>query len=94
MDQFRGMSELRDEIDFNAQAVRKNPDNIEGRLYLASLYLRAGRSQDALGELLTTRTLAPRDPRVYRSLGAAYRRLGDEGNAQRAERYAASLGGG
>ena len=35
MEQFRSMSELRDEIDFNAQAVRKNPGNIDGRIYLA-----------------------------------------------------------
>ncbi len=91
-EKFRAMSKLRDEIDFNEQAVRKNPDNIDGRLHLATLFLRAGRTQDALGALLTARVLAPRDARVYRTLATAYRGLGDENNAQRAERFAAMIG--
>ena len=93
MEQFRSMSELRDEIDFNAQAVRKNPGNIDGRIYLATLYLRAGRTQDALTGLLAARVLAPRDARIYRLLTTAYRRLGDENNAVRAERFADSIEG-
>jgi len=93
LEKFRAMSQLRDEIDFNAHAVRKNPDNIDGRLHLATLYLRAGRTQDALSALLEARVLAPRDARVYRTLATAYRGLGDENNAQRAERFAAMIGG-
>ncbi len=93
LDQFRAMSELRDEIDFSAFAVRKNPDNIDGRLHLATLYLRAGRMQDALTGLLDARVLAPRDARIYRSLATAYRGLGDENNAVRAERFADSIEG-
>ncbi|MBT8103247.1 MAG: tetratricopeptide repeat protein, partial [Gammaproteobacteria bacterium] len=93
LEKFRAMSKLRDEIDFNAQAVRKNPDNIDGRLHLATLYLRAGRTQDALSALLAARVLAPRDARIYRTLATAYRGLGDENNAQRAERFAAMIGG-
>ena len=91
MEQFRIMSELRDEIDFTARAVRKNPDNINGRLYLASLYLQTGETQEALTELLAARERAPRDARIYRSLGTAYRRLGDENRASRAERLADSI---
>lgn len=91
LDQFRAMSELRDEIDFNASAVRKNPDNIDGRLHLATLYLRAGRTQDALTGLMAARVIAPQDTRIYRSLATAYRRMGDENNALRAERFAASI---
>lgn len=93
MAQFRAMSELRDEIDFNAQAVRKNPDNVAGRVHLASLYLRAGRTQEALSELLAARAMAPQDPRIYREMATAYRRLGEEQNAVRAEQFAARLGG-
>jgi len=93
LENFREMSKLRDEIDFNEHAVRKNPDNIDGRLHLATLYLRAGRTQDALSALLAARVLAPRDARVYRTLATAYRGLGDENNAQRAERFAAMIGG-
>jgi len=91
MEQFRSMSELRDEIDFNAFAVQKNPNNIEGRLHLATLYLRAGRTQDALNGLLAARKLAPRDARIYRLLATAYRRIGDENNAVRAEQFATRL---
>ena len=93
MQKFQEMSKLRDEIDFNALAVRKNPENIEGRLLLASLYMRAGRVQDALTDLHEARVLAPRDARIYRSLAAAYRGLGDDNNALRAERFADSIGG-
>jgi len=93
LERFRSMSKLGDEIDFNATAVRKNPGNIDGRLHLASLYKRAGRTHDALTELLAARVMAPRDGRIYRALAAAYRSLGDETNAQRAERFAASIGG-
>ncbi|MBT8111993.1 MAG: tetratricopeptide repeat protein [Gammaproteobacteria bacterium] len=92
-EKFRAMSKLRDEIDFNEQAVRKNPDNIDGRLHLATLLLRAGRTQDALSALLAARVLAPRDARVYRTLATAYRGLGDENNAERAERFATMIGG-
>lgn len=91
MEQFRTMSKLRDEIDFTARAVRQNPDNINGRLFLADLYLRTGRTQEALTELLAARERAPRDARIYRSLGTAYRRLGDENRASRAERLANSI---
>jgi predicted Zn-dependent protease len=91
MNRFRGMSALRDEIDFNTIAVRKNPQNIEGRLHLATLHLSAGRTQDALNGLLETRTLAPQDARVYRLLADAFRQLGDESNARRAEQIATSL---
>ena len=91
MEQFRVMSELRDEIDFNAYAVRKNPENIDGKVHLASLYLRAGRSQDALQELMAARVLAPRDARIYRLLATAFRNLGDEKNALRAEQFAQNI---
>ena len=85
------MSELRDEIDFNAYAVRKNPENVDGKVHLASLYLRAGRSQDALQELMAARVLAPRDARIYRLLATAFRSLGDEKNALRAEQFAQNI---
>ena len=91
LQQFREMSALRDEIDFNAVAVRKNPKNIDGRLHLATLHLRAGRTQDALTGLLAARSIAPQDARIYRLLAEAFRGLGDETNSRRAEQFAIRL---
>jgi len=93
LEKFGAMSELRDEIDFTVLAVHKNPANIDGRLQLATLRLRAGQNRDALTGLLDARQLAPRDARIYRMLGTAYRRLGDDNSAIRAESFAASIGG-
>ncbi len=91
LQQFREMSALRDEIDFNTVAVRKNPDNVDGRIHLATLHLRAGRVQDALTGLLAARSFAPQDARIYRLLAEAFRGLGDETNARRAEQFANSI---
>ncbi len=93
MERFRDMSRLRDEIDFNAHAIRKNPDNVEGRLLLSDLYLKAGRLNDAMETLLAARRLAPQDARIYRKMAETFRGLGDENNAQRAERFANSIEG-
>ena len=91
---FAEMSELSDRIDFTARAVKKNPENFAGRLELAGFLLEAGRTEEALRELTAARPLAPTDPRTYRLLGDAFRRLGRADDAARAEAFAARLSGG
>lgn len=91
LEQFRVMSALRDDIDYYAFAVKKNPDNVAGRLRLADLYLEAGRSKEALAEYLAARQQAPREPRIYRGLATAYQRLGEMENARRAAGFASAL---
>ena len=94
LDEFREMSRLRDQIDFFRQAVKKNPRNAEGRAALARLLLQAGRTEEALREALAARQLAPADPKAYRLLAAAFRRLGREADARRADEFAQRLAAG
>ncbi len=91
LEEFRSLSRLRDQIDFYRQAVKKNPRNHEGRIALARLLLDAGRGEEALREILAARQLAPRDPATYRLLGVAFRRLGKDADALRAEEFALRL---
>lgn len=91
---FAEMSELSDRIDFTSRAVKKNPENFAGRLELAGLLLEAGRTEEALRELAAARPLAPADPRTYHLFAAAFRRLGRNDDAARAEAFAARLSGG
>jgi tetratricopeptide (TPR) repeat protein len=91
LEEFRSLSKLRDQIDFFTQAVKKNPGNREGRLELSRMLLEAGRTEEALQELLAARQLAPRDPATYRMLAEAFRRLGKDADAARAEEFARRL---
>ncbi len=94
LEEFRALSRLRDRIDFYRRAVKKNPRNLEGRIALARLLLEAGRTEEALREVLAARQLAPRHAETYRLLGVAFRRLGREADAARAEDFVRRLGAG
>jgi tetratricopeptide (TPR) repeat protein len=91
LEEFRSLSRLRDQIDFFRQAVKKNPRNQEGRVALSRLLLDAGRTEEALQELLAARQVAPRDTETFRLLAVAFRRLGREADAARAEGVARRL---
>ena len=93
LETFRSMSELRDKIDFNTRAVKKNPTHLPGRLELGRLLLAAGRTEDALTELLAARQLAPGEPRTYRLLAEAFSRMGRGEDAARATAFAERLEG-
>ncbi len=93
LEAFRAMSELREEIDFTTRAVKKNPANLAGRLELGRLLLAAGRTEDALAELLAARQLGPGEPRIYRLLAEAFQRLGRTEDAARASAFAKRLEG-
>ena len=93
LDQFRAMSELQDVIEFHLQAIRKNPDSVDGRLYVAGQLLRAGRADEALEQLLAARQLAPGRAEIYRELALTFERLGRQNESQQAARFAAQLEG-
>lgn len=93
LETFRSMSRLRDEIDFLVRSVKKNPRHLDVRLRLAPLLLEAGRTEDALAELLAARQLDPGRAATYRLLAAAFRRLGREQDTARAEAFARRLEG-
>jgi tetratricopeptide (TPR) repeat protein len=94
LEQFRSLSRLHDQIDFHRRVVKKNPRNHEGRIALARLLLEAGRAEEALREILAARQLAARDAATYRLLAIAFRRLGRDADAARAEEFASRLGTG
>jgi tetratricopeptide (TPR) repeat protein len=94
LEEFRSLSRLRVQIDFFRQAVKKNPRNQEGRVALSRLLLEAGRTEEALLELLAARQLAPRDAETFLLLAVAFRRLGRDADAARAEEFARRLGAG
>ncbi len=93
LEEFGEKSELADRADFLTRAVKRNPDNLPGRLELARTLLDLGRTQEALDELLGARSLAPRHAPTYELMAAALRRLGRAEEAARAERFAAQQGG-
>lgn len=91
LEEFRSMSQLRDRIDFTAYAVKKNPENVDGRLELGRLLLEAGRTEEAQRELLAARRLAPGRAQTYRLLAETFRRLGRGADAERALQVARRL---
>ncbi len=65
--------------------VKRNPENLSGRLVLADKLLTAGRAEEALRELSAARGQAPRRAEIYAAMGQALRRLGREAEARQAE---------
>jgi predicted Zn-dependent protease len=64
------------------KSLSEHPDNVQGNVALAKLYLRANRLNDAIARLELARKLAPDDPSVYSHLAIAYRREGKTAEAQ------------
>lgn len=91
LEEFRGLSQLQDQIDYFQRAVKKNARNRDVRLKLASLQLQAGHTEDALEELLAARQIDPGHVATYRLLAESFRRLGQSEAAARAEAFAAQL---
>ena len=91
LDEFRDTSRLQDAIEFNKTAVRKNPDNLAGRLHLAGLLLETGSSTEALEQLNIARRMAPEEPEIYVMMARALRLMGDANSARRAEAFAKTL---
>ncbi len=89
--EFRDTSRLQDEIEFNKTAVRKNPDNLAGRLHLAGLLFETGNSTEALEQLNIARRMAPEEPEIYVMMARALRLMGDANSARRAEAFAKTL---
>lgn len=88
---FSEMSALRDEIEFLDFAVKKNPDNVNGRLELARKQLEIGDHAEATEQLLAARRLQPARVVIYELLAEAFGRQAMESRAQQAEAYAARL---
>lgn len=91
LQRFERMSAVQDEADFLQQAVRKNPDNVNGRMELVRKLLELGKADRALEEALALRQLAPRSAPTYRLLAESLRRLGRADDARQAEEFARRL---
>ena len=87
------MSILEDEIAFTTRAVKKNAKNVEGRLHLAKLLMKAGRTKEALEQLAAATQIDPARPLTYRLMAKIFRRMGREKDAARADDFAQSLEG-
>jgi predicted Zn-dependent protease len=64
------------------KAVTELPNDPSAQIALGSLYLMAGRLDDAIAHLEKARRLDPSKPSVYASLARAYQRHGDIQHAQ------------
>lgn len=64
------------------KAVIQHPDDPSSQILLGSLYLMAGRLEDAIAHLEKAKHLEPDDPSVYANLAKAYQRHGDNQHAQ------------
>lgn len=64
------------------KAVTQLPDDPDAQIALGSLYLLAGRLEDAIAHLEKARQLDPSKPSVYSNLAKAYQRHGDVKQAQ------------
>lgn len=89
--EFKSMSVLEDDIAFYTRSVTKNPENLDGRLFLAQLMLKAGRTEEAVTELLAAQQMNAGHSLTYDLLAKALRRLGREQDAIRAEELARKL---
>jgi predicted Zn-dependent protease len=63
-------------------AVTQHPNDPASQISLGSLYLTAGRLEDAIAHLEKANQLEPDDPSVYANLAKAYQRHGDTQRAQ------------
>jgi predicted Zn-dependent protease len=68
------------------KAVTQLPNDPSAQIALGSLYLMAGRLEDAIAHLEKARRLDPSKPSVYASLAKAYQRHGDMQQAKDALR--------
>lgn len=64
------------------RAVTQRPNDPASQIALGSLYLTAGRLEDAIVHLKMARQLEPGKPSVYANLAKAYQRHGDAQQAQ------------
>ncbi len=64
------------------KAVTQHPNDPASQISLGSLYLTAGRLEDAIAHLEKANQLEPGDPSVYANLAKAYQRHGDIQRAQ------------
>jgi tetratricopeptide (TPR) repeat protein len=94
LERFRKMSAAQDEADYLQQAVKKNPQNIDGRLALVAKLLEIGQAESALREALVARQLGPERAGTYHLLAEALARLGRTADAEQARGFARRLEGG
>ena len=73
------------------KAVTQRPNDPASQIALGSLYLTAGRLEDAIAHLKVARELEPGKPSVYANLAKAYQRHGDDQLAQDALAMLAKL---
>jgi predicted Zn-dependent protease len=66
------------------RAVLQRPNDAASQIALGSLYLTAGRLEDAILHLKIARQLEPAKPSVYANLAKAFQRHGDAQSAQEA----------
>jgi len=66
------------------KAVTQRPNDSASQIALGSLYLTAGRLEDAIAHLKIARQLDPSNPSVYANLAKAFQRHGDASAAQEA----------
>lgn len=66
------------------KATTRRPNDSASQISLGSLYLAAGRFEDAIVHLKTARQLQPDNPSVYANLAKAFQRQGDLQSAQEA----------
>ncbi|MGA8274077.1 MAG: tetratricopeptide repeat protein [Candidatus Sulfotelmatobacter sp.] len=64
------------------KALAQEPNDAASQILLGSLYLMAGRLDDAIAHLEKARQLDPAAPSIYASLAKAYQRHGDIQHAQ------------
>ncbi len=64
------------------KAVTRHPNDPASQISLGSLYLTAGRLEDAIAHLEKANQLEPDDPSIYANLAKAYQRHGDTQRAR------------
>lgn len=66
------------------KSISERPNDASSQIALGEIYLLGGRFADAVAHLQTARQMKPNQPAIYANLAKAYRKLGDEQNAQEA----------
>jgi tetratricopeptide (TPR) repeat protein len=72
-------------------AINENPDDIDARIGLASIYLETNQHQKALSELNEAREIDPQSWNALFGLGLAYEAIGDHKNAKACYRQVSSM---
>lgn len=105
LQELKALAKVEDEIQFHlssAEAIEhtlkdgvggeaERLELVEKRLTLGRLLFEAGRTEDAVEHLLAARRLDPQRSHTYRLLAEAFRRLGRQSDAARAETFAQEL---